>query len=147
MEAIETATLGKDGLLALPGGGIPAGGISALKALRIVTRVARCPLRNVAQLECMVVKAAENVKTIADETGKGINITVRTQREAEELISMARPNIPWRNTYEAPKPKIGKEIHPSDGSGVDLPHIKWRDWTGGKANGAEGHIYFEGLFP
>jgi RHS repeat-associated protein len=91
--------------------------------------------------------AAKNVKTIANGQGKGINVTVKTQREAEELIAKARPNIPWRNTYEAPKPRIGKEIHPADGSGVDLPHIKWRDWTGGKANGAEGHIYFEGLFP
>jgi hypothetical protein len=90
---------------------------------------------------------AKDVKYIANGTGKGINATVKTQREAEELIKMARPNIPWRNTYEAPKPKIGKEIHPPDGSGVDLPHIKWRDWTGGKANGAEGHIYFEGLYP
>ena len=70
---------------------------------------------------------------------------VKTQNEAEALIEEARPEIPWQDTYTVPKPKIGKEIHPSDGSGVDLPHIKWRDWTEGKSQGAEGHIYFEGL--
>ena len=84
-------------------------------------------------------------KLLRKASGKGNNVVVRTQREAEELIERSRPEIPWRNTYESPKPKVGKEVHPSDGSGLDMPHIKWRDWSGGKGAGAEGHIYFEGL--
>lgn len=90
------------------------------------------------------------VDAVKNATGKGNNITVKTQQEAEAILEKARPNIPWTETY-GPKSKIGKEVHPVDGSGaapghdVELPHIKRRDWTGGKANGAEGHIYFESV--
>jgi len=82
------------------------------------------------------------VASVKNGVGKGIDIRVTTQKEAEAILRAARPQIPWTETY-GPKGKIGAEIHPSDGSGVDLPHIKWRDWTGGKSDGAEGHIYFE----
>ena len=87
------------------------------------------------------------VRFLKEARGKGNNVTVRTQREAERAIEEARPEVPWRNTYEPNK--IGKEVHPPDGSGnapghdSELGHIKWRDWTGGKKEGAEGHIYFE----
>lgn len=57
-------------------------------------------------------------------------------------MSEARPDVPWRFTYEKPKAKVGVEVHPADGAGKDLPHLKWRDWRQGKSGGAEGHIYF-----
>jgi RHS repeat-associated protein len=91
-----------------------------------------------------------NVRTVRDAIGKGNNITVSTQREAEEILARARPEIPWQETY-GPKVKVGAEVHPVDGSGnapgfdYELPHIKWRDWTAGKGGGAEGHIYFESV--
>ncbi|MDR6536758.1 RHS repeat-associated protein [Variovorax soli] len=93
---------------------------------------------------------AANVKAVSNAIGKGNNILVRTQREAEAILEEARPNIPWRETY-GPKTKVGAEVHPVDGSGnapgraFELPHIKWRDWSGGKGTGAEGHIYFESV--
>ncbi|PUA28739.1 MAG: hypothetical protein B0W54_09975, partial [Cellvibrio sp. 79] len=100
-------------------------------------------------------KAAKRVlskeeKAVKDAAGKGNNITVKTQKEAEQILEKMRPNIPWSETY-GPKTKVGKEIHPVDGSGnapgldYELPHIKWRDWSGGKSSGAEGHIYFESV--
>jgi hypothetical protein len=73
--------------------------------------------------------------------GKGNNIIVSSQKEAEAIINEARPGIPARETY-GPKSQFGYEVHPPDNSGVDLSHIKWRDWRQGKAGGAEGHIYF-----
>lgn len=85
------------------------------------------------------------VKQVRDAKGKGNDINVKTQQEAEAIIQQARPNIEWNYTYQKPKTKVGKEMHPSDGSGQDLPHIKWKDWSQGKKNGAEGHIYFDGL--
>jgi hypothetical protein len=85
------------------------------------------------------------VKQVREAKGKGNDINVKTQREAEAIIEEARPEIEWNNTYQKPKTNIGKEIHPIDGSGQDLPHIKWKDWTKGKTDGAEGHIYFDGL--
>lgn len=93
---------------------------------------------------------SSNVDTVRNAVGKGNNITVGTQREAEAILQQARPNIPWQETY-GPKTKVGAEVHPVDGSGiapgrqVELPHIKWRDWSGGKGAGAEGHIYFESV--
>ena len=90
-----------------------------------------------------VICKPKQVKDLKDAKGKGNNIEVDTQKEAEALLEEARPEIPWVDTYVKPKPKVGKEIHPSDGSGIDKPHIKWRDWTKGKSEGAEGHIYFD----
>ncbi|MDP3136009.1 MAG: RHS repeat-associated core domain-containing protein, partial [Burkholderiaceae bacterium] len=93
---------------------------------------------------------SSNVNAVRNAVGKGNNITVGTQREAEAILQQARPNIPWRETY-GPKTKVGAEVHPVDGSGiapgrqVELPHIKWRDWSGGKGAGAEGHIYFDSV--
>jgi RHS repeat-associated protein len=86
---------------------------------------------------------AANVRKIKSGRGKGNDIEVETQREAEATLRAARPDLPWNETYAEPRPKFGAEVHPPDGSGVDLPHIKWRDWRGGKSSGAEGHIYFK----
>ncbi|MDR7090662.1 hypothetical protein J2X05_002686 [Cellvibrio fibrivorans] len=89
-------------------------------------------------------------KAVRDATGKGNNITVKTQKEAERILEKVRPNIPWNYTY-GPKTKTNKQVHPVDGSGnapgldYELPHIKWRDWSDGKSSGVEGHIYFESV--
>jgi hypothetical protein len=91
-----------------------------------------------------IVSESEGIKILRCARGKGVNIVVRTQREAESILRTARPDIPWVNTY-GPKVKIGAEIHIDDGSTIELPHIKWRDWTAGKSAGAEGHIYFINL--
>jgi len=93
-----------------------------------------------------------NVDFIKNAKGKGNNITVKTQKEAEELINKARPEVPLSQTYAKPKQQAGWEVHGADGSGNapgfdhELPHVKWKDWTKGKLDGAEGHIYFEGIF-
>lgn len=88
------------------------------------------------------------IKAIQKAGNKGVNIHVPTQKAAEYIIEQARPNIPWRETYGPPN-KAGKEVHDVDGSGnapgknFETPHIKWYDWTEGKANGSYGHIYFD----
>jgi len=122
----------------IPGGKIAA---TALKELKVAKAIKAAAL--IGKTEKAAANEQRLIKVIKNATGKGNDIRVATQKEAEQLLEKSRPEIPWRNTYEAPKPNIGKEIHPSDGSGVDLPHIKWRDWTGGKSAGAEGHVYFE----
>jgi hypothetical protein len=81
-------------------------------------------------------------KKIKDSTGKGINVKVRNQEDAEKLINEARPNLDKRPTYEANPPKAGYEVHPIDND-YNMPHIKWRDWSNGKANGADGHIFWD----
>ena len=88
---------------------------------------------------------SDQVNQLQEATGKGQNFHVKTQKEAEELLRKARPDIEYRPTYEKPKVKKGAEIHPSDGSGIDKPHIKFKDWSNGKANGVEGHIYYDGI--
>jgi hypothetical protein len=50
-----------------------------------------------------------------------------------------RPELRKRLTYEAEPPKSGYEIHPIDNE-YNMPHIEWRDWSNGKANGADEHI-------
>jgi hypothetical protein len=83
------------------------------------------------------------VKHLREATRKGNNYTgFASQQEAEQFLKEARPDLPHNSTYIEPRPKRGYEIHPPDGSGVDSPHLKWYDWSGGKQGGAEGHIYF-----
>ena len=82
-------------------------------------------------------------KKIKDAKGKrGNDVQVENREEAEKLINDARPEIKKGETYEDPKPKKSYEIHRSDGSGYDMPHIKWWDWSTGKSSGAQGHIYW-----
>lgn len=48
-------------------------------------------------------------------------------------------------TPVAKNSKAVYELHPIEpGFNNDLPHIKWQDWSGGKSNGANGHIFFKG---
>jgi len=47
-------------------------------------------------------------------------------------------------TPVAKNSKAVYELHPIEpGFNNDLPHIKWQDWSGGKSNGANGHIFFK----
>jgi hypothetical protein len=117
-------------------------GLKAAREAKILEETARLAS---GEIKCEKV-TPKLIKALRDATGKGNDVVVATQKEAEELLAKARPEIPWRYTYEAPSSYIGAELHPPDGSGLWLPHIKWRDWSGGKATGAEGHIYFGGVF-
>ncbi len=129
---------------ALKGVGLAAGLVGSMKQAAIREALEA----SAGQANTKGVSAFEkSVEAVRNATGKGNNITVNTQQEAEAILEKARPGIPWRETY-GPKSKVGKEVHPVDGSGnapghnQELPHIKWRDWSGGKSAGAEGHIYF-----
>ena len=82
-------------------------------------------------------------KKIKDGKGKGVNTKTSSQKAAEELLNKARPNLEKKPTYSK-EGKSGYEIHPAEPDvGNTKPHIKWWDWSNGKANGAEGHIYFD----
>jgi hypothetical protein len=88
-------------------------------------------------------------KNFSQTTGKGANIRVSNQQEAESLLKDAFPEI-YKNptpTYSQQPPKTAWwQLHPSEPSvGNDLPHIKFQDWTGGKSKGVSGHIFFDGI--
>ena len=81
-------------------------------------------------------------KKIKEGRGKGINVKTETQEDAEKLLNDARPELEKKPTYSK-EGTSGYEIHPAEPDvGNTKPHIKWWDWSNGKANGAEGHIYF-----
>ena len=84
-------------------------------------------------------------KAIKEGTGKGINVIVESEDDARKLLSESRSTLQEYDTYTSEKYKAGFEIHPAEPNvGNDLPHIKWKDWSSGKASGANGHIFFEG---
>ena len=83
-------------------------------------------------------------KYIRDGKGKGVNAIVENESQARMLINEARPDLTEYETYSMGG-KAGYELHPIEpGFNNDLPHIKWQDWSGGKSNGANGHIFFKG---
>ena len=84
------------------------------------------------------------VKTLRESKGKGINIKVENQADAHRLMKEAGLDLELKPTYTNEPYKAGYEVHPAEPNvGNNFPHIKWKDWTGGKSNGAEGHIFFE----
>lgn len=84
------------------------------------------------------------VKKIKESKGKGNNTTVKNKEAAKELISEGRPDLKEYPTYSKEQYKAGYEYHPAEPDvGNDLPHIKWKDWSNGKSDGSEGHIFFE----
>lgn len=84
-------------------------------------------------------------KKIKEGRGKGINVETGSLEEAEKLINQTRPDLEKKPTY-GNNGKSGYEIHPAEPNvGNNKPHIKWWDWSKGKANGAEGHIFFNGV--
>lgn len=83
-------------------------------------------------------------KYIRDGKGKGVNAIVENESQARRLINEARPDLPEYEMYTMGS-KPGYELHPIEPTyNSDLPHIKWQDWSGGKSNGANGHIFFKG---
>jgi hypothetical protein len=90
------------------------------------------------------------VKAIREGKGKGIDTNVQTVEEARQLIREARPELieyTDKGEYYMRTNKIdaGFELHQVEPDyNKDLPHIKWKDWSQGKAAGAEGHIFIHG---
>lgn len=79
--------------------------------------------------------------------GKSKNYRVATEGEARDLVKEARGDIPEKPTYTSEPYQKGFEVHPNESGTVnaphnDLPHLKWKDWSGGKSAGANGHIFF-----
>jgi len=84
------------------------------------------------------------VKRIKDSKGKGNNATVKNKETAKELILEAKPDLAEYPMYAKEPYKSGYEFHPAEPVvGNDLPHIKWKDWSNGKSDGSEGHIFYE----
>lgn len=82
-------------------------------------------------------------KKIKEGKGKGINVKTNSQEEAEQLLKEARPSLEKKEPYSNDG-KSGYEIHPAEPNvGINKPHIKWWDWSNGKADGANGHIHFD----
>ncbi len=82
-------------------------------------------------------------KSLKQAKGKGNNFKVNTKADAIKMIESARPNLSEYPAYTKSAPKSGYEFHPAEPNvGNDMPHIKWWDWSNGKANGGEGHIFF-----
>jgi len=80
--------------------------------------------------------------------GKGKNYRVRTSQEAEQLLRDSGRKLLEKPTYTDETYKSGYEHHPNERNSQnaphnDLPHIKWKDWSEGKKNGANGHIFYD----
>lgn len=85
----------------------------------------------------------EAIKRIKSKKGKGNNHTVNTEKEARELLAEAKPNLKEYPLYTKKQYKSGFEVHPAEPIvGNDLPHIKWKDWSSGKSEVSDGHIFF-----
>lgn len=85
--------------------------------------------------------------------GGGRDCRVANQSDAEKLLKEARGDLPLKGSAEDPynskgEPyKTGYEVHPNEETSQNapqnnLPHIKWKDWSGGKSVGGSGHIFF-----
>jgi RHS repeat-associated protein len=80
-------------------------------------------------------------------SGGKSNYRTGSKAEAEQLLNDAKPNIPLKETYTNEPYKKGYEVHPNESHTINapennLPHIKWKDWEGGKSQGGAGHIFF-----
>lgn len=87
------------------------------------------------------------VKDMKSPSRTGKNYRVETEQDARDLLKEARGDIPEKPTYTPDKYQRGFEVHPEESGSAhaphqDLPHIKWKDWSGGKSAGADGHIFF-----
>jgi subtilisin family serine protease len=87
------------------------------------------------------------VNGIKNGRGKGVNYKARNQQEAQQLLNEAKPGLEQKPTYTDVPYKSGYEYHPVNDSEISVgntkPHIKWKDWSNGKANGADGHIFYD----
>ena len=84
------------------------------------------------------------VKDLKEAKGKGNNFVTENQADAIKLIEEARPNLKKCSTYDPNAPKSNYQIHPIEkGYNFNKPHIKFVDWSNGKQNGCNGHIFWE----
>lgn len=88
------------------------------------------------------------VKRIQEGKGKSINILTESKEDALRLLKESGRDLEMKPTYTEDPYRSGAEIHPEVNerelsAGNGLPHIKWKDWSKGKAGGAEGHIYYK----
>jgi RHS repeat-associated protein len=85
--------------------------------------------------------------------GGGRDCRVANQADAEKLLKEARGDLPRKGSADAPYNskgdpyKVGYEVHPNEETSQNapqnnLPHIKWKDWSGGKSVGGSGHVFF-----
>lgn len=75
----------------------------------------------------------------------GNNVEVETEAQARQLLNESGRNLTEYPARQTPnEAKAGFEVHPEDIAEFPKPHIKWKDWSGGKSNGADGHIFFKG---
>ena len=82
------------------------------------------------------------VKELRNAKGKGNNYIAKNAADAERLINEARPDLLQAPQYDTTK-KPNYQVHPVDNE-YGMPHIKFEDWSGGKYNGFNGHIFWEG---
>ena len=84
------------------------------------------------------------VKSIREAKGKGNNYIASNAHDAERLINEARPDMPRAATYDKnlPPKSPNYQVHPVDNE-YGMPHIKYEDWSSGKHNGCNGHIFWE----
>ena len=84
------------------------------------------------------------VKDLKEAKGKGNNFVTESEADAIKLLKEARPNLKQCSTYDPNAPKSNYQIHPIEkGYNFDKPHIKFEDWSNGKQNGCNGHIFWE----
>ena len=80
--------------------------------------------------------------------GKSKNYRVVNKDEANRLLNEARPHLQEQPTYKDQPYKAGYEHHPNESHTKNaphnnLPHIKWKDWSGGRKKGGSGHIFYD----
>lgn len=84
------------------------------------------------------------VKSLKEAKGKGNNFIAANASDAERLIKEARPDMPLVAAYDKnlPPKMPNYQVHPVDNE-YGMPHIKFEDWSSGKHNGCNGHIFWE----
>jgi RHS repeat-associated protein len=76
------------------------------------------------------------------------NFRVSSKKDAESLLAASKGKMEMKPTYTEDSYKKGYEHHPNESHTKNapennLPHVKWKDWEGGKSKGGAGHIFYE----
>ena len=84
------------------------------------------------------------VKSLKEARGKGNNFVTENKADAIKLIEEAKPDLKQCPKYDPNAPRSNYQVHPGEkGYNYDRPHIKFEDWSNGKQNGCNGHIFWE----
>ncbi|NHN34677.1 RHS repeat domain-containing protein [Paenibacillus agricola] len=76
------------------------------------------------------------------DVGRETILKVKSKEDAEKILKEGKPKLEEKERYTEEKYKDGYEHHPAEPNvGNNLPHIKWKEWSGGKSKGADGHIF------